>query len=328
MVTSSKLSIVPPRDIHWFKSRTTSSAFTNLSGGKLTADHPKDEEDQLSDAELIDRLRDQYCSLLQRALTRYEMESERAYSTAQAVGLLGIGRVIQAIQTILRRHDYAIVKFAPLDTGIRNEGKDWPASAETMVGMKRLSVLRECLEQVFLDNIPGDVLEAGVWRGGASIFMRGVIIANGEGHRRSWVADSFAGLPQPEPGRYPSDKGLDLYKYPDLSVSLETVKANFAKYGLLDDSVHFLKGWFEDTLPMAPIDQLALLRLDGDMYSSTMQSLDALYDKVSIGGYVVVDDYGSIPACKQATDDFRERRVIDDRIHTIDWTGVYWRRSS
>jgi O-methyltransferase len=200
-------------------------------------------------------------------------------------------------------------------------------SAETMVGMKRLANLRECLEQVFADDVPGDVLEAGVWRGGSSIFMRGVIVVYGEGHRQSWVADSFAGLPKTEPGRYPSDKGLDLNKYGQLSVSLEQVKANFAKYDLLDESVHFLQGWFEDTLPTAPIGQLALLRLDGDLYSSTIQTLDALYDKVSVGGFVVVDDYGSIPACKQATDDFRARRGIDDVIHVIDWAGVYWRKS-
>jgi O-methyltransferase len=88
-----------------------------------------------------------------------------------------------------------------------------------------------------------------------------------------------------------------------------------------------LQGWFEDTLATAPIEQLALLRLDGDLYSSTIQTLDALFDKVSVGGFVVVDDYGSIPACKQATDDFRSRRSIEDPIEVIDWAGVYWRKT-
>lgn len=236
--------------------------------------------------------------------------------------------MIRGVQNILQKHDYAIVKFAPADTRIRNEGKDWPASAETMVGMKRLGILRGCLERVFADDIPGDVLEAGVWRGGASIFMRGVIMAYGEVQRQSWVADSFEGLPKPEPRRYPSDRGLDLYRYDVLSVSLETVKANFAKYDLLDESVHFLKGWFENTLPNAPVGEIALLRLDGDMYSSTIQTLDALYDKVAVGGFVVIDDYGCMPACKQATDDFREGRGIDDQIHTVDWSGIYWRKSA
>jgi O-methyltransferase len=272
-------------------------------------------------------IRERYCSLLRRSLTRFEMDAETSYTPIEGVGHAIIGPVIQSVQRVLRKRSHAIVKFGPPNNKVREDGRDWPMSAETMVGMKRLTNLWECLEHVFADRVPGDVLEAGVWRGGSSIFMRGVIVAYGEERRQSWVADSFAGLPKTEPGRYPLDKGLDLYKYDQLSVSLEAVKANFAKYDLLDDSVHFLKGWFEDTLPTAPIDQLALLRLDGDLYSSTIQTLDALYDRVSDGGFVVVDDYGSIPACKQATDDFRDRRGIKDEIVTIDWAGVYWRKS-
>lgn len=271
-------------------------------------------------------LRDQYCSLLQRTLTRYEMDAEISYVQVQALGHSIIRPTIQGLQRLLRRRQYVIMRFVTPGAVMRSEGRDWPANAETMVGMKRLDNLRECLEQVFADRVPGDVLEAGVWRGGASIFMRGVLRAYGESHRQSWVADSFAGLPETEPERYPYDKGLDLSMYDELGVSLETVKANFEKYGLLDESVHFLQGWFEDTLPAAPVDRLALLRLDGDLYSSTIQTLDALYDKVTVGGFIVVDDY-AIPACKQATHDFRQRRGIEDPIEAIDWTGVYWRKS-
>jgi O-methyltransferase len=273
-------------------------------------------------------LRDHYCSLLQRALTRYEMETETSYTPIHAIGAHPALRpLIETGQKILRKRSLDFVRVWPPDAKIRGDGTYWPQSAETMVGMKRLNNLRECLVQIFADRVPGDILEAGVWRGGASIFMRGVLLAYGETHRRSWVADSFAGLPEPESGRYPSDEDSVLHAFDELTVSLEMVKANFAKYDLLDGSVHFLKGWFEETLPAAPIDQLALLRLDGDMYSSTMQTLDALYDKVAAGGFVVVDDYGGLPPCKQATDDFRQRRGIEDPIVTVDWTGVYWRKS-
>jgi len=110
-------------------------------------------------------------------------------------------------------------------------------------------------------------------------------------------------------------------------VSLEQVRANFDAYGLLDEQVRFLPGWFKDTLPGAPIERIAVLRLDGDMYESTMEALDALYDKVSVGGYVLVDDYGAIEQCKRAVHDFRARRSIEDEIHPVDWTGVYWQRS-
>jgi O-methyltransferase len=91
-----------------------------------------------------------------------------------------------------------------------------------------------------------------------------------------------------------------LHKARELAVSLEQVKANFDRYGLLDDQVRFLKGWFRDTLPVAPIERLAVLRLDGDMYESPMDTLVNLYPKLSEGGYVIVDDYGAIPACRQA----------------------------
>ena len=110
-------------------------------------------------------------------------------------------------------------------------------------------------------------------------------------------------------------------------MSLDQVKANFARYDLLDDRVQFLKGWFKDTLPHAPISRLAVMRLDGDLYESTMDALTALYPKLSPGGYVIIDDYGAINACRQAVHDFRNTHGIEDPIQEVDWTGAYWRRS-
>jgi len=109
-----------------------------------------------------------------------------------------------------------------------------------------------------------------------------------------WVADSFRGLPQAESNRA-DDVEDALWTYDFLAVPIERVKANFARYGLLDEQVRFLPGWFEDTLPTAPISQIAVLRLDGDMYDSTMVALRSLYPKLSVGGYVIVDDYHAVP---------------------------------
>ena len=142
-----------------------------------------------------------------------------------------------------------------------------------------------------------------------------------------WVADSFAGLPPPDLVRYPHDQGIALHRFPQLAVTLERVQDNFRRYGLLDDQVRFLKGWFRDTLPDAPIERLAVLRLDGDLYESTIQALEGLYDRLSAGGYVIVDDYGNVAGCRQAVHDFRAQRGINDPIRPIDWAGVYWRRS-
>ncbi len=158
--------------------------------------------------------------------------------------------------------------------------------------------------------------------------MRAVLKAHRVADRFVWVADSFEGLPPPDEERYPPDRGDALHTVSVLSVSLKEVQSNFEKYGLLDDQVRFLKGWFRDTLPSAPIERLAVLRLDGDMYESTMDGLLNLYPRLSVGGYVIVDDYGAIPACRQAVDDYRESHGIREEILEIDWTGKYWRRDS
>ena len=216
----------------------------------------------------------------------------------------------------------------PFDRVTREIGMDWPLRAHSMIGQKRMLQLQRAAESVIDRGVPGDFIETGVWRGGASIMLRAVLKAWDVTDRRVWVADSFAGLPSPDPERYPADRGDMLYGYPALAVSIEEVRANFARYDLLDEQVVFLKGWFRDTLPTAPITEIAILRLDGDLYESTMDALCALYDKVSAGGFVIVDDYGALANCRAAVTDFRRERGIDDRIHDIDGTGVFWQRGA
>jgi hypothetical protein len=219
-------------------------------------------------------------------------------------------------------------KLLTLDTANRMEGRIWPLVAHTMIGLKRLDNLEFCIEEVIAKGVPGDLIETGVWRGGATIFMRAMLKAYGVTDRCVWVADSFEGLPPPDAGKYPHDAGDSLYQERELAVSVEQVKANFERYGLLDDQVRFLKGWFRDTLPDAPIERLAVLRLDGDMYQSTMDTLVNLYPKLSEGGYVIVDDYGAIPACRQAVSDYRSANAITEEIRNIDWTGIFWQKGN
>jgi O-methyltransferase len=157
--------------------------------------------------------------------------------------------------------------------------------------------------------------------------MRGILAAHCVDTRVVWVADSFAGLPPPEPEVYPADQDDPHHTFKELVVPLEQVRANFARYGLLDDQVSFLEGWFADTLPSAPIERLAVLRMDGDMYSSTIQTLEALYTKVAPGGYVIVDDY-NLRGCRKAITDFRERWNITDDLEPVDGSAVYWRKNA
>ncbi len=209
------------------------------------------------------------------------------------------------------------------DPSIRLEGKDWPSQAHTMIGWHRLHQLRLACETVITEKIPGDFIETRVWRGGACILMRGVLAAYQCHDRLVWCADSYEGLPPPT---WTEDNGDQHHTIDALRISLEEVQENFRRYDLLDEQVRFLKGWFKDTLPSASIQSIAILRLDGDMYESTMQAFVNLYHKVSTGGYVIVDDYGAVAACQKAVHDFRQQRDIKETMTRIDWGGIYWRK--
>jgi Macrocin-O-methyltransferase (TylF) len=212
------------------------------------------------------------------------------------------------------------------DADHRAGGLDVPSVAHTMIGIRRLDNIQECVEKVLQDDIPGDFIETGVWRGGACILMRAILNALGVENRNVWLADSFAGVPVTSDKSHPLDQDMKFHNLNwVLSCSEDQVRQNFARYGLLDEQVKFLPGMFADTLPTAPINQLAVLRLDGDLYESTMDALVNLYPKVSVGGFVIVDDY-LIPACKQAVHDYRHEHGIDETIEVVDVTGVYWRR--
>jgi O-methyltransferase len=221
------------------------------------------------------------------------------------------------------------LRIAPrrIDPAARDAGAVWPPSAmaHSMIGRRRLDNIEHCIETVVRDRVPGDVIETGVWRGGATIFMRGCLLALGDADRTVWVADSFAGLPVPDPA-HAADAGDVHHTIAELAVSLEQVQSNFGRYGLLDDRVRFLKGWFKDTLPAAPIRELAVMRLDGDMYGSTIEALQALYPKLSPGGFAIIDDY-CIASCRQAVADFRAANGITEAIVDIDRTGVFWRKN-
>lgn len=214
------------------------------------------------------------------------------------------------------------------DPDVRVDGRDWPACAHTMVGLKRLENVQFCVEDVLARGVPGDFIETGVWRGGVVILMRALLKAHGDTGRTVWAADSFEGLPPPNPDKYPLDKGLHFNAFKELRVSLEDVQDNFRQYGLLDEQVRFLKGWFRDTLPSAPVERLAVLRLDGDLYESTMDALMHLYPKLQPGGYCIIDDYNDIRACREAVERYRADNRITEPIQPVDWTAVYWKKAA
>jgi O-methyltransferase len=276
--------------------------------------------ERMTDAKL------RYIDLLKKALTCYLYRREPEFVPMRNWHDTGfIARLIKGtLIALLRPSKWRLTSIETLDERTQSEGRGYSRGAHTMIGLKRLANIEECVATLIKENIPGDFIETGAWRGGSTIFMRGLLWAHEVSDRTVWVADSFAGLPKPDP-KHAADSGAYWHEYEDLAVSLEEVQENFKSYNLLDSQVRFLKGWFSDTLPTAPIEKLAILRLDGDMYGSTMDALNALYHKLEVGGFLIVDDY-NVPACQKAILDFRQKHGITEQVQEIDWAGVYWRK--
>lgn len=265
-----------------------------------------------------------YLDLLKKCIT--DSLADKEYFPAPLPRDFLRHRISRLVVRHLRKKNIRVMREQVIDHAARAEGADWPVRAQTMIGLKRLDHLQQCVETVLKENVPGDLIETGVWRGGTVIFMKAVLKAYGAEDRTVWVADSFEGLPRPNPEKYPMDEGDTFHVHDYLRIPLEEVQENFRRYGLLDEKVRFLKGWFRDTLPEAPVERLAVLRLDGDMYESTTDALTSLYPKLSPGGFVIIDDYFLRP-CRQAVADYREAHGITEEIQWIDRMGAFWRRS-
>jgi len=234
-------------------------------------------------------------------------------------------RFKQLIIRKLHSSGFVLMRRCPYVVSYRDGGLDWPFFGYTMIGKRRLDNIEFCLETILKDDVPGDIIETGVWRGGATILMKAILDKHGSKGRFVWCADSFEGLPSPNEMDVSIDAASDFSDREFLAVSLEKVQANFARFGLLDENVKFLKGWFSETLPTAPIERLALIRLDGDLYESTMDALVNLYPKLSSGGFLIVDDYASWKGCRQAIDDYRSSHGITAELQRIDNHASFWR---
>jgi O-methyltransferase len=199
--------------------------------------------------------------------------------------------------------------------------------SHSMVGLARLDNVERAAERVFADGVAGDFVEAGAGQGGVAILLRALQVAHGQAARRTWVADSFAGGPRAE-APADTDAGFDFTAdhSPWLVWGLSEVRDHFRRYDLLDEGVRFLAGWVSETLATAPIVAIAVLHVDVDAYESTRAVLHHLYDRVSPGGFVIVDEYYAWPPCRQAVDEFRRDRGIVEPLQQVDWSACCWRR--
>lgn len=201
--------------------------------------------------------------------------------------------------------------------------------AHTLGDMSQVDNVERCVRDVFRNKIAGDFIEVGVFRGGMTILMAGMLRALGEKNRRVYVADSFSGWPKPEENHSVEDSVCyELFADAgSFASSIEEVRHNFGSYNLLDDHVVFVPGWFDETLPKLDVEKFAIIRIDADWYESTQCALENLYPRLSLGGYLVIDDYGLPIGCREAVDEYRQNYQVRDDFQWVNDQTIFWQKT-
>ena len=198
-----------------------------------------------------------------------------------------------------------------------------------MTGLTRLDDLQACVEERRRRRSRGRPDRSrGLARRRLDPDARPPSIRSANTTERSGSPTRSAAFRRRTPAPIPTISGLDLSPHEFLSVPVDEVRSYFARFGL-DHDLRFVPGFFHETMPTLRGGSWALLRLDGDTYESTWTSLDALYPGLAAGGYVIIDDYGFVPACRQAVEDYRREHGIDraDRSGRLELRALAPRRS-
>jgi O-methyltransferase len=203
-----------------------------------------------------------------------------------------------------------------------HQGAGFLPAAETLLGWTRLTQLEEAIQTIVKECIPGEILAAGLWKGGSLVLLRGLLNIYRQKRRKLVGADSFQGLPV---ATHPLDRAMVIDRADELAVSVEYVQSLLRRYGLAEN-VELIKGWFCDTLPHLSDRRWCLIHVDADFYESTSDVLRNCYPSLAEGGFLIVDDYGSWAACRAAVKEFRRQYGIKEPIVKVDHTAIYWRK--
>lgn len=199
----------------------------------------------------------------------------------------------------------------------------------TMTSHERCASLLGAVDHIHRHRIPGDIVECGVWRGGSMMACALSLLGRGDAQRRLHLYDTFEGMSAP----MDVDKSFDGEAAEDqlrrnsrshgiwCEASIEDVQANLESTGYPRERMHFVKGKVEDTIPARIPDEIALLRLDTDWYSSTLHELNHLYPRLAKHGILIIDDYGHWQGARQAVDEYFKDAGPSVYLHRIDYTG-------
>ena len=197
-------------------------------------------------------------------------------------------------------------------------------SKYTLASVERCYSLYKAIKYITKGDILGDIVECGVWRGGSAMLAALTLIKNDQTYRKIYLYDTYEGMSKP------TDKDIDIHGVPYrllwekekelLTVSLNEVKKNMLSTGYPEENIIFIKGMVEDTIPLTIPNQVALLRLDTDLYESTYHELIHLYPKVIPQGVLIIDDYGHFQGAQEATDKYFSEKSRKILFHRIDYS--------
>jgi O-methyltransferase len=248
----------------------------------------------------------------------------------------------RAARGLNRALQYAAVEINQIGTRRAAEGsrftdlEPWvariiaKAAPFTMTSDERISALCHAVRYVTKHGIPGDIAECGVWRGGSMMAAALTLLGERDLARTLYLFDTFEGMPPPTDIDRAAESGksaallLEAADESSLIVArapLDDVRANLASTNYPADRIRFIKGRVEDTIPREAPERIAILRLDTDWYASTRHELIHLYPRLSVGGVLVIDDYGHWEGARKAVDEYINDNRLRLLLQRIDYTG-------
>ena len=196
----------------------------------------------------------------------------------------------------------------------------------TMTSVERMYGLYEAIRYVVREDIPGDIVECGVWRGGSSMLAALTLKELRDKNKRIHLYDTFAGMSEPS-----AEDGSDARVEWEANEAnghnewcyapLEHVQRNLRSTGLDDERLLFVRGTVEQTIPSKMPPSIAVLRLDTDWYESTLHELEHLYPALSTRGVLIVDDYGHWTGARRAVDEYFDQVGHHPLLARLDYTG-------
>ncbi len=240
---------------------------------------------------------------------------------------------------IFKKIGYSIVKTDTQITSQYIDIKDkefWEiynlCSSYTMTSVERMFALYSSVNYVLKNNIKGDFVECGVWRGGSAMLIAKILSKKNITDRKIYLYDTFEGMTEPTEkdvdlkGKNAKDSYEEILKNSNepgwCFANLIDVKSNMNLTKFTENNIIYVEGKVENTIPsIVPPSSIALLRLDTDWYESTKHELNHLYPKIENNGVLIIDDYGHWEGCKKAVDEYFNENKINILLNRIDYTG-------